>query len=143
MTFVDTNILIDIAIGSRDWREWSAQRLAEAGAHGALLVNDVVFAELSALFIRIEEVEAFLHAAGVVVERTPRQALFLAARAHRAYRRRGGIRIGVLPDFFIGADALVRGAPLLTRDATRYRTYFPGLDLIAPDTPLPPGARPG
>lgn len=132
MTFVDTNVLIDIAIGSPDWREWSAQRLAEAALRGALLANDVVYAELSAQFLRVEEVDAFLGAMGVQVERTPRRALFLAAQAHRAYRRRGGTRIGVLPDFFIGADALVRGMPLLTRDPARYRTGFPGLDLIAP-----------
>lgn len=132
MTFVDTNILIDVAIGSPDWREWSALPLVEAGERGAVLINDVVYAELSAQFMRVDEVDAFLEAAGVLVERTPRQALFLAAHAHRAYRRRGGSRTGVLPDFFIGADALARGASLLTRDPARYRSYFPTLSLIAP-----------
>jgi len=104
---------------------------------GPLVINDVVYAEVSVTFSRIEETDAFVREAGLRLERTPRPALFLAARAHVRYRRRGGTRRGVLPDFFIGAHAAVRGAPLLTRDPRRYREYFSTLRVIGPE-PLPP-----
>lgn len=132
MTFLDSNVLLDIVQGSSIWTEWSRLQLNERGALGPLLLNDVVFAELSVSFERVAELNAFLAAAQVERERTPPQALFLAARAHLQYRRQGGTRLGVLPDFFIGAHALVASAPLLTRDAARYRAYFPELHVIAP-----------
>ncbi|TCI00111.1 PIN domain-containing protein [Roseococcus sp. SYP-B2431] len=132
MTFVDTNILLDIIQGRSEWTEWSRQRLNERVALGPLVINDIVFSEVSVSFRHLDELDQFLQAAGIEVQRTPREGLALAAQAHLQYRRRGGSRIGVLPDFFIGAHAAIRRMPLLTRDAARYRSYFPDLMLIAP-----------
>ncbi len=141
MTLVDTNVLLDLARNDPAWAAWSSARLDESAARGPLVINDVVYAEVSVTFERIEETNAFLREAGFKVERTPRPALFLAARAHVRYRRRGGTRSGVLPDFFIGAHAAVRGVPLLTRDPRRYRDYFPTLRVISPE-PSPPASGP-
>ena len=132
MIFVDSNVLLDLVGATPGWADWSAERLAECSQRGVLLINDVVYGEISVGFRNPDALDAFLRAAGIAVERSSADALFLAARAHLAYRRRGGTRTGVLPDFFIGADALARGAPLLTRDPARYRAYFPGLTVIAP-----------
>jgi predicted nucleic acid-binding protein len=93
----------------------------------------VVYAELSVRYARIEDLEAMLDDAAIEVARTPRDALFLAGNVFVEYRKSGGARTGVLPDFFIGAHALVSGLPLLTRDGGRYRTYFPRMALIAPE----------
>jgi predicted nucleic acid-binding protein len=132
VTWVDSNILIDLALANPGWAEWSRARLVEAAAHGGLAINDIIYAEVSVCFSGPGQLDDFLAAAGIAVERTPSAALFLAARTHLAYRRRGGVRTGVLADFFIGADAAVRRLPLLTRDPQRYRSYFPDLHLIAP-----------
>lgn len=98
-----------------------------------LVIDPVVYAELSIGFAQPGEVDAVLATADISVVEAPRTALFLAGKVFREYRRRGGSRTGVLPDFFIGAHAAVLGAPLITRDARRYRTYFPTIDLIAPE----------
>lgn len=142
MTLVDTNVLLDIARNDAAWFAWSSARMNERAARGPLVINDVVYAEVSVTFERIEETDAFLREAGLRVERTPRPALFLAARAHVRYRLRCGARRGVLPDFFIGAHAAVRGVPLLTRDPRRYRDYFPTVHVIAPEALPPPGSGP-
>lgn len=92
----------------------------------------MIYAELSIAYARIEELEDTVAAAELRVLEIPREALFLAGKAFLAYRRRRGTRTGVLPDFFIGAHAAVTGSPLITREAARYRTYFPGVVLIAP-----------
>jgi len=97
-----------------------------------LAINFVIYAELSVGFARIEELDGVLGATGIGVADIPRPALFLAGKAFQTYRKRGGARTGVLPDFFIGAHAVVLNAPLLTRDAGRFRTYFPTVELIAP-----------
>ena len=97
------------------------------------MCNDVIYAELSVGFGQIEEVDAFVAGAGLALEPMPRAALFLAGKAFARYRRAGGSRTGVLPDFFIGAHAAVMGLPLLTRDTGRYRTYFPAVTLITPE----------
>ena len=94
--------------------------------------NGVIYSELSIAFSRIEELEAVVATAGLKLIQIPREALFLAGKAFLAYRKQGGTRTGVLPDFFIGAQSAVMQLPLVTRDAARYRTYFPGLQLIAP-----------
>lgn len=133
MTLVDTNILIDIATRDPDWALWSLDQFETVSLAGPVFINDVVYAELSARYERIEDLEAFLAAAEVDVVPIPRPALFLAGKVFTQYRQAGGIRTGVMPDFFIGAHALVSGRPLLTRDIRRYRTYFPGLVLIAPN----------
>ncbi len=96
-----------------------------------LLINDVVYAELAVRYERIEELDAFIDEAGLVVAPFPRAALFLAGKAFTRYRRAGGSRTGVLPDFFIGAHAAVQQFPLLTRDVGRYRSYFPTVALIS------------
>lgn len=133
MILVDTNVLLDVTTDDPVWAVWSQRQLAAAAISGELAVNDVVFAELSVRHARIEEVEAILEAVHAKLEPIPRMALFLAGKAFQRYRVAGGVRTGVLPDFFLGAHATVVDAPLLTRDVGRYRTYFPEVQLIAPD----------
>jgi predicted nucleic acid-binding protein len=131
-TLVDTNILLDVATKDRAWAEWSLAQLDAAAIRGPLLINDIVYAELSVRYARVEDVDAFINLAGLIRETMPRAALFLAAKVFQSYRASGGKRTGVLPDFFIGAHAAVQALPLLTRDVQRYRRYFPKLTLIAP-----------
>ena len=132
MTLVDTNVLLDLVTDDQDWAEWSIEQLEAASLRGPLLINDVVYAELSVRYSRIEDLDAFLDAAGLEIVTMPRPALFLAGKVFTQYRKSGGSRAGVLPDFFIGAHAAVSELPLLTRDVGRYRTYFPSLMLITP-----------
>jgi predicted nucleic acid-binding protein len=132
VVLIDTNVLLDVVTNDPQWADWSQNRLEAAALGDALAINAVVYAELSIGFRRIEEVEAVLAKAQVAVEEIPREALFLAGKAFQRYKARGGMRTGVLPDFFIGAHAAVLGVPLLTRDARRYRDYFPKLELLAP-----------
>ena len=132
MTLVDTNILLDLTGKDAGRAEWSGRALEAAFGRGPVFVNDVVFAELSIGFDRLEGCEGLLDAVGIGILPIPRPALFLAGKVFQAYRRRGGPRTGVLPDFFIGAHAAVEGLPLITRDVRRYRTYVPTIDLIAP-----------
>jgi hypothetical protein len=132
VVFADSNVLLDILTDDPKWRPWSLASIEEARFRGQVRINDVVFAEISIGFLHIATVEAFLHDANIEIAPMPREALFLAGKAHRRYRAAEGTRTGVLPDFFIGAQAMVLGHPLLTRDARRYRTYFPRLELIAP-----------
>lgn len=134
MTLVDTNVLLDLVTTDPDWAEWSIEQLEAASLRGPLLINDVIYAELSVRYSRIEDLDGFLGAAGLDMEAMPRPALFLAGKVFRRYRESGGIRTGVLPDFFIGAHAAVSGLPLLTRDVGRYHTYFASLTLITPAT---------
>lgn len=132
MILVDTNVLLDLVTDDPDWAEWSLARLEEAALAGPVFINDVVYAETSIRYDRIEDLDAMLAQAMIEIAPAPRSALFLAGKAFRQYRAAGGARSGVLPDFFIGAHAAVQGWPLLTRDATRYRRYFPKVALIAP-----------
>ncbi|MDO8397651.1 MAG: type II toxin-antitoxin system VapC family toxin [Bradyrhizobium sp.] len=134
MTLVDSNILLDIFTKTPNWWEWALLQLEEAALHGPLLINDVIYAESSVRFQSINEFDAALAVAGITVASMPRKALFLAGKAFARYRVAGGTRTGVLPDFFIGAHAELEGLPLLTRDAQRYRHYFPSVMLIAPET---------
>ena len=133
VTLVDTNVLLDLVTNDPAWSDWSLARLEQAALAGPLAINDIVYAETSTRYARIEDIDAMLAAAKIDVARTPRSALFLAGKAFRSYRAAGGTRTGVLPDFFIGAHAAVTGWPLLTRDAGRYRRYFPRILLIAPE----------
>jgi len=132
MILVDTNVLLDIAEDDPVWADWSQTHLEAAARRDEVVINPVIYAEFSVGYERIEEVEALLVAVALPVVALPREALFLAGKVFRDYRRRGGTKAGVLPDFFIGAHAAVAAMPLLTRDAGRYRTYFPTLDLITP-----------
>ena len=130
---VDTNVLLDLVTDDPVWADWSLAQLEAASLMGPLLINDVVYAELSVRYGRIEDLDRFLEAAGISMTTMPRAALFLAGKAFVQYRKAGGARAAVLPDFFIGAHAAVDQRPLLTRDVGRYRTYFPSVQLIAPD----------
>ncbi|OQW58551.1 MAG: DNA-binding protein [Proteobacteria bacterium HN_bin10] len=131
-TLVDTNVLLDVVTDDPDWADWSIKALGAAALTGPLLFNDVIYAELSVRFLAIEALDAVIEDAGLRHAVTPREALFLAGKAFRRYRAAGGVRTGVLPDFFIGAHAAVSGAALLTRDSRRYRSYFPTVQLIEP-----------
>jgi len=129
---VDTNVLLDIVTNDPAWADWSQHQVEASGLRDRLAINPVIYAELSIGFRRIEEVDAILSRVEISLVEIPRPALFLAGKVFRVYRRRGGSKTGVLPDFFIGAHASVLHVPLLTRDAARYRTYYPKVDLIAP-----------
>jgi predicted nucleic acid-binding protein len=132
VVLVDTNVLLDLVTDDPDWSAWSLARLEEAALAGPILINDIVYAETSIRYHRIEDLDAMLVQATIEIAATPRSALFLAGKAFLRYRAAGGTRTGVLPDFFIGAHAAVEGWPLLTRGAARYRRHFPKVALIAP-----------
>jgi predicted nucleic acid-binding protein len=133
MTLVDTNILLDILTNDQKWAEWSIVNLRRRLAEGPLLINEVIYAEMAGYVGSEAELDASVQGLNVNLDRTPKSALFFAGQVFRRYRQSGGIRTGVLPDFFIGAHAQVTGLPILTRDIGRYRTYFPEVELIAPD----------
>jgi predicted nucleic acid-binding protein len=132
VTLVDTNILLDVLSDDPNWRAWSVNRLEQQSGQGPLLINDVIYAELSSRFSTEELLDRKVAQLNVSLQRMPKHALFVAGHAYERYRRAGGTRTGVLPDFFIGAHAKVAKWPLLTRDVRRYRTYFPDVELIAP-----------
>jgi predicted nucleic acid-binding protein len=129
---VDTNVLIDVVTGDPVWGTWSAQTLQEVHESAVAVINPIIYGELSVGFRTIEAIDAILPDDLYVREGIPYQAAFLAGRVYADYRRAGGTRDSLLPDFYIGAHAAVAGYRLLTRDTTRYRTYFPRLQLIAP-----------
>ena len=132
MILVDTNVLLDVAESDPAWADWSQRQLEHLALTDTLTINPVIYTEFSIGYARIEEVEAVLAAVALPIAPMPREALFLAGKAFLQYRQRGGSRSGVLPDFLVGAHASVEGWRLLTRDVTRYRSYFPGLQQIAP-----------
>lgn len=129
---VDTNVIFDVVQRDPVWAAWSVEQFERHSLTHRLVINAVIYAELSAGYERIEQVEAMVQLGGFILEPIPRGALFLAGKAYRRYREAKGKRTGVLPDFFIGAHAATAGLPLLTRDIRRYRTYFPKLTLITP-----------
>ena len=132
MLLVDTNVLLDVLQDDPQWAEWSIGQLrAQAQVHG-LVINAVICAEISLSFSTLEALDAVVVKMALDVQEIPKPALFLAGKAFAQYRRRGGSKTQVLPDFFIGAHAAVNGWPLLTRDESRFRTYFPGLLVVAP-----------
>lgn len=131
-TLVDSNVLLDLFTEDPTWCAWSSTRIAEALDRGPVLINQVVYGEVAHRFSTIEGLDEVLTADRFVRGNLPWAAAFLAAACYREYRRRGGQRTAILPDFFIGAHAAVLRVRLLTRDATRYRTYFPTIELIAP-----------
>lgn len=133
MVLIDSNIVLDIVTNDEHWFEWSRAQLEDAALAGVLTINDIVYAEVSIGYDNVERVDELVLEMGLAIAPMPREALFLAGKVFQRYRAAGGARRGVLPDFFIGAHAAVAGLPLLTRDARRYRTYFPTLELIAPD----------
>lgn len=135
MTLVDLNVLLDVVTDEQLWGDWSQDQLEQAALKGSLVINDVIYAEVSTRYETIEAVELMLRDLRIDVVPIPREALFVAGKAFLQYRAAGGIRTSVLPDFFIGAHAAVEQLPLLTRDTRRYRSYFPTVNLIAPEQP--------
>ena len=133
-TLVDSNVLLDILTEDGRWFDWSSQALVDAANFGRIVINAVIYSEISVRFSRIEELEEAIPRTLVEREHIPYEAAFLAGKVFLAYRRAGGQRHSPLPDFFIGAHAAVAGYRLLTRDGRRrYRDYFPKLDVIAPE----------
>ncbi len=132
MIFVDSNVLLDIITNDPVWYGWSLARLDAASLLGPLCINDVVYAEISVRYDRIEDLNEMLAETELRIEPIPREALFLAAKVFAQYRKSGGTRGGVLPDFFIGAHAAIGGLSLLTRDTKRFQTYFRSVKLISP-----------
>lgn len=131
-TLVDTNVLLDLLTHDEKWLPWSSDALVKAADEGPLVINPVIFAEVSVRFSRIEDLEEALPPNQFVRAPLPWPAAFLASKCYVKYRRQGGTKTAPLPDFFIGAHAAVSRLRLLTRDAARYRTYFPTVDLLAP-----------
>lgn len=129
---VDSNIILDVAAENQDWREWSEQALAEVSARTVLIINPIIYAEVSIGYRNLEAVDAVLRQDLYKREDLPWEAAFLAGKCFLQYRRRGGLRTALLPDFLIGAHAAVMQLALLTRDPARYRTYFPTIEILAP-----------
>ena len=138
VTLVDTSVLLDVVTDDRDWADWSAAALAQARDTGRLVINPIVYAEVSTGFDRIEELDDAVPTTDFDREPLPYEAGFLAGKAFLTYRRRGGQRRSPLPDFYVGAHAAVCNYQLLTRDAIRYRTYFPTIPVLAPQHDPPP-----
>ena len=129
---VDSNVILDIATRDPQWEAWSSGALQRAADEAVLVINPIIYAEVSIGFDRVEDLEQALPADLYRRDALPFEAAFLAGKCFLAYRRRKGSRTSTLPDFFVGAHAAVAGFRLLTRDGARYRTYFPRLELIAP-----------
>ena len=131
-TFVDSSVLLDLAQSDSVWADWSESILYQRLLIGNLLINPIVYSEISVGFRQVEEVEAFLRRGGLILRPLPREALFLAGKAFVKYRKSGGTRTSTLPDFFIGAQAATERIPLLTRDPRRIKHYFPTVEVISP-----------
>ena len=129
---VDSNILLDIFTEDKKWYSWSSGQLEKYAEQGELCINPIIYAEISIGFDRIEDLEGVLQKDYFSYLDLPYEAAFLAGKCFLKYRRAGGIKHTPLPGFFIGAHAAVEGMPLLSRDKKRYKTYFPGLQVIAP-----------
>jgi predicted nucleic acid-binding protein len=132
VTLIDSNVLLDIATEDPKWSGWSENALIDAADEGTLVINPIIYAEVSVGFTTIEDLDDAIPPETFARVPLPFQAGFLAGKAFLAYRRHGGTKATPLPDFYIGAHAAIAGYRLLTRDAARYRTYFPRLDIVAP-----------
>lgn len=130
---VDSNVLLDVIGEDSTWFEWSSTVLARTAEQARLVINPIIYAEVSVRFARVEDLEEALPRSLIDREHIPYEAAFLSGKVYLSYRRQGGVRTAPLPDFFIGAHAAIAGYRLLTRDAARYQTYFPKLTLISPE----------
>jgi len=130
---IDANVLLDVMTEDARWLAWSGAAIERAADRHRLVINPVVYAEISIRYSRIEDLDLALPKTMFDREAIPYEAAFLAGKSFQVYRRRGGTKRSPLPDFFIGAHAAVAGYVLMTREAARYRTYFPRLSLISPD----------
>ncbi|MFB7878109.1 type II toxin-antitoxin system VapC family toxin [Nocardia sp. NPDC056064] len=133
ITLVDSCVLLDVLTDDPKWADWSDDALAAARDAGATVINPIIYAEVAGGFDAIEDLDDALPEADLERLPLPFQAGFVASKAFVAYRRRGGEKRSPLPDFYIGAHAAYSGYRLLTRDAARFRTYFPRVELITPD----------
>ena len=133
MIVVDSCVLVDVSSGDPRWQDWSAAQLDLWSRRGPLVINGIIYAELAYGFARIETLEDFCEAAGLDLRPLSRSAFYLSGRARALYRQRAGTRAGLLPDFLIGAHAADLGCPVLTREVARFASYFPQLELVAPD----------
>jgi len=129
---VDSNVLLDVATNDPTWSNWSGRALAESAEHTTLIINPIIYAEVSIGYTTIEALDAALPTTSYQREPLPWEAGFLAGKCFLLYRRRGGLRNSPLPDFYIGAHAAIGHLALLTRDAARYRSYFPKIEILAP-----------
>jgi predicted nucleic acid-binding protein len=129
---VDSNVLIDVLADDPQWADWSANQLRRQSQIHRLVINPIVYSEVSVAFDSVEALEAVFDRMDIPLVQVPKPALFLAGKAFMAYRKERGTKTGVLGDFFIGAHAAVAGLPVLTRDARRYRRYFPSVQIVAP-----------
>jgi predicted nucleic acid-binding protein len=132
MLLVDTNVLVDVLEDDPEWADWSIGQLRAQSKIHRLAINPVIYSELSLTFSTVEALDRTIGDLGLTMIEIPRPALFLAGKAFVRYRRQGGKKSNVLPDFFIGAHAAVAGYPVLTRDTQRYATYFSGVSLVSP-----------
>ncbi|MGH6854161.1 MAG: type II toxin-antitoxin system VapC family toxin [Aestuariivirga sp.] len=133
-TLIDTNVLVDVIEDRPAWSDWAAHHLAELSKSGSLVINQIIYAEASVPYVDPAAFERIVSTVWMEREDLPWAAAFRAGKAFQDYRQRGGLRNQSLPDFLIGAHAAVKNYRLLTRDATRFRTYFPEIEIIAPDT---------
>jgi len=131
-TLVDSNVILDVLTDDAEWGDWSAAMLADAARGGPLAINSIIYAEVSVRFERIEDLDEALPESYYRRLPLPFEAAFLTGQCFMKYRKRGGTRPTPMPDFYIGAHAALAGLTLLTRDAKRYRDYFPTLRIIAP-----------
>ena len=129
---VDSNVILDVFLNDLKWADWSESKLEEYSDHTSLYINSIIYSEISIGFELIEDLESAIRKAGFQLLEIPKEALFLAGKAYIKYKRRKGVKGTPLPDFFIGAQAAVLNLELLTRDVSRYQSYFPTVKLIAP-----------
>ena len=129
---VDSSVVLDVFLDDPEWGDWSEGILAELSGMGALLINPIIYTEISIGFERIEELEKAVSECGFKMAAIPKEALFLAGKAYVRYRKRKGKKVAPLPDFFIGAHAAVGRLELVTRDVRRIKTYFPSVRIISP-----------
>ena len=129
---VDSNVILDVFLNDLKWADWSESKLEEYSEHTSLYINSIIYSEISIGFKLIEDLESAISKAGFQLIEIPKEALFLAGKAYIKYKRRKGLKRTPLPDFFIGAQAAIFNLDLLTRDVSRYQSYFPTVKLIAP-----------
>ena len=133
-TLIDTNVLLDVLEERPQWSAWVLRQFRSLAEDGDLVINQIIYGEASVPYASLPEFDALLSSDVVKREDFPWEAGFVAGKVHKLYRGGGGLKVSTLPDFLIGAHALVKGYRVLTRDASRFRTYFPKVQLIAPDT---------
>ncbi|MBE1564281.1 type II toxin-antitoxin system VapC family toxin [Nonomuraea africana] len=133
MTLIDTCVLLDVLMEDPTWADWSDDAIAQAKTEGSVIINPIIYAEVSVGFDRVENLDDALPHTEIERVDLPYEAAFLAGKAYLTYKERGGIKSSPLPDFYIGAHAAVESYRLLTRDVQRFRTYFPTIELVCPN----------